>query len=154
MFPSDVAAVAALHRKTFPRQSLSEQWIRCNLAAHPKTKLFVAEVTGSIRGFILWSEKSGFRESVVLELEQISVDPSHQGQGIGSRLIAESLPIVRTELTGRDAELKAVLVTTRADNEAQSLYRTQLGAEAEATIKDLYSADEVIMVARNVPSAK
>jgi hypothetical protein len=40
-------------------------------------------------------------------------------------------------------------VTTRTDNHAQRLYRKALGATPEAVIQDLYSADEVIMVARN-----
>ena len=44
--------------------------------------------------------------------------------------------------------LKAVVVTTRADNAAQKLYRKTLGAEVEATIASLYSGDEVLMVAR------
>ena len=42
----------------------------------------------------------------------------------------------------------AVVVTTRADNAAQKLYRKTLGAEVEATIASLYSGDEVLMVAR------
>ena len=42
------------------------------------------------------------------------------------------------------------MVTTRADNAAQRLYKRVLGAEVEATITNLYSADEVIMIARNV----
>jgi ribosomal protein S18 acetylase RimI-like enzyme len=42
------------------------------------------------------------------------------------------------------------LVSTRTDNQAQKLYRKVLGAEVEATIKNLYSADEVYMVARHV----
>jgi hypothetical protein len=41
------------------------------------------------------------------------------------------------------------VVTTRADNDAQALYRTTLGAEVEAVIKNLYSADEVFMAARH-----
>ena len=33
---------------------------------------------------------------------------------------------------------------------AQKLYRKMLGVEIEATITDLYSADEVVMIRRNV----
>jgi len=36
------------------------------------------------------------------------------------------------------------------DNHTQKLYKNILGAEVEATIPDLYSADEVVLVARNV----
>ncbi len=36
------------------------------------------------------------------------------------------------------------------DNYAQQIYQKLLGAEVEMTIKSLYSADEVFMIARNV----
>ena len=90
------------------------------------------------------------RPQVVLELEQIAVHPDFQGQGIGSLLIRESLPLVKAELAKKGSRLKAMIVTTRADNDAQRIYRKELGAEIEATITNLYSADEVFMVARNV----
>jgi ribosomal protein S18 acetylase RimI-like enzyme len=56
---------------------------------------------------------------------------------------------MREHLRERGAHLKAIIVTTRADNNAQRLYRDALGVEVECTIKELYSADEVIMIARN-----
>jgi len=74
-----------------------------------------------------------------LELEQIAVLPQHRGQGVGRALIQQSLPMA-------EAALKHVMVTTRADNQAQSLYRQTLGVEVEAVIRNLYSADEVVMV--------
>jgi len=110
---------------------------------------YVAADGSAIVGYIHWTQKSGFRPETVLELEQIAVSPEQQGRGIGRRLIEESLPRMRERLDERGARLKAVIVTTRADNYAQRLYRDTLGAEVECTIKDLYSADEIIMVARN-----
>jgi hypothetical protein len=41
-------------------------------------------------------------------------------------------------------------VTTRADNFAQKLYKKALNVKTEATIADLYSADEVFMIRRNI----
>ena len=113
-------------------------------------RYYVAEVAGRLCGFVLWTEKSGFREEVVLELEQIAVDIEDQNRGIATALIVESLPKVVNELAARGARLKHVLVTTRADNGAQRLYRKTLGAEVEATLPALYSADEVVMVARDL----
>ncbi|MEC4678069.1 MAG: N-acetyltransferase, partial [Nitrospirota bacterium] len=46
--------------------------------------------------------------------------------------------------------LKHIIISTRADNHAQKLYKQALGAEVEAKISKLYSDDEVFMVARNV----
>lgn len=147
---SDIDAVAAVHQAAFARQNYSNEWIRCNVAAYPKMQFFVAESNGEIRGFIHWTQKSGFREQVVLELEQIAVHPNFHGQGIGTSLIRDSLPLVKAQLAQRGATLKHIIVTTRADNDAQRLYRKELGAEIEATITNLYSADEVFMVARYV----
>lgn len=78
------------------------------------------------------------------------MSPQFQGQGIGRNLIEKSLPLVKEELAKKSSTLKHIMVTTRADNHAQELYKSTLGAEVEATISNLYSADEVLMIARNV----
>ncbi len=97
-----------------------------------------------------WIEKSGFRKEVVLELEQIGVRPSSQKQGIGSSLISESLKMIQDELKQRNASLKHILVSTRTDNDAQKLYKKVLNAQPEVVISNLFSADEVLMIARNL----
>jgi ribosomal protein S18 acetylase RimI-like enzyme len=146
----DLSAVAALHSQVFSRQGHSLTWIECNVRAYPRMRYFVAAVADQICGYVLWTEKSGFRAEVVLELEQIAVLPRYQGQGIGEVLIRASMPMVVNQLSERGATLNTILVTTRADNEAQRLYRKTLGAEIEAVIPGLFSADEVVMVARNL----
>jgi ribosomal protein S18 acetylase RimI-like enzyme len=113
-------------------------------------QFFVAEHEGLLVGYIHWTQKSGFRLAVILELEQMAVHPDFQRCGIGERLIAESLVLVRAQLADRGAVLKHVIVTTRSDNHSQRLYRKTLGVEIEAVIRDLYSADEVFMVRRNL----
>lgn len=150
----DLAPAAVVHKAAFARQTMSYEWIECNANAYPKSQIFVAEtVDGSIVGYIHWCQKSGFRPEVILELEQLAVHPEHQAKGIGTRLIMESLPQVHQQLQSRGAGLKHIVVTTRADNLAQELYKKTLRAEVEATITNLYSADEVFMIARNVQLA-
>lgn len=143
----DLAAIAAIHATAFARQQYSEEWINCNFNAFPLKRLFVVEVAAQIVGYILWSEKSGFRQEPVIELEQIAVSLEQQRKGIGYALILESLESVKSAISDRGATVKSVLVTTRADNAAQRLYRKALGARVAATIPALYSTDEVIMVA-------
>jgi len=150
MESDDLKKTALVHKKAFIRQRLSFEWLECNLNAFPRFLSYVAEIENSIVGYILWSQKSGFRPEAVLELEQIAVLPKYHGQGIGKELIQKSLPFVKEQLAKQDAKLKHIIVTTRADNRAQKLYKTTLGAEVEATLSNLYSADEVFMVARNV----
>jgi ribosomal protein S18 acetylase RimI-like enzyme len=146
----DLLKASLVHKEAFIRQKLSFEWLECNLNAFPRFLNFVAELEGSLVGYIIWSQKSGFRPEVVLELEQVAVLPKHHGQGVGRELIEESLPFVRDHLAKQGSTLKHIIVTTRADNHAQKLYRSTLGAEVEATIVNLYSADEVFMVARDV----
>ena len=105
---------------------------------------------GEILGYIIWIQKSGFRPQAVIELEQLAVSPNFQNQGVGRQLITESLTLVNNHLSINGSTLKHILVTTRADNVAQQLYKSTLGAEIEATITNLYSDDEVLMIARNV----
>ena len=64
-------------------------------------------------------------------------------------LISESLKMIKEELSQRDATIKHVLVSTRTDNEAQKLYKKVLNAQPEVVISNLFSADEVLMIARN-----
>lgn len=151
MHPQDINIVARIHSQQFPRQQRSDEWIRCNFAAFPRIMMFVArDEKDKVIGYVQWIHKSGFRNESVIELEQIAVIQSQQGKGIGSKLIKESLNSVKNYLSDNNAVLKAVLVSTRTDNKAQALYKTALGAEIVATIKDLYSHDEVIMVAREL----
>ena len=150
MMTQDIHPAAEVHKATFVRQSMSRDWIQCNFNAYPRMQLFVAEEEAVIAGYIHWTQRSGFRPTVVLELEQLAVHPDFQGRGIGKQLITESLPLVGAQLVSRGATLKHIIITTRADNYAQKLYQKTLGAETEATIKDLYSADEVFMIRRNM----
>ena len=98
-------------------------------------------------GYIFWSQKSGIRPSAVLELDQIAVMPQFQHQGHGEGLIRESLSLVVAELRDKGQSLKSVLISTRADNDAQRLYAKLLGARVVANIDGLYSATEVMMLA-------
>lgn len=149
MIEHDLLDVAKIHKEAFSRQLYSEQWISCNLKAYPRIRLFVAEDAKMLLGYVQWIEKSGFRKEVVLELEQIAVLPSKQKQGIGSSLISESLKLIKEELNQRHASIKHVLVSTRTDNDAQKLYKKILNAQPEVIISNLFSADEVLMIARN-----
>lgn len=152
MTEADLDGAALVHQATFTfvRQQSSKGWLQCNLSAASRFLNFVAENEGEVVGYIIWVQKSGFRPEAVLELEQLAVLPSAQGQGLGKKLILDSLPQVKQKLSEQGSTLKHVLVTTRADNFAQKLYQSTLGAEVETTISNLYSADEVLMIARNV----
>ncbi len=150
MQENDLDKVAIVHADAFQRQQLSKAWLSCTLKASPRTLCFVIEQTKQIEGYIVWAQKSGFRPEAVIELEQVAISPNQQNKGLGQYLIEQSLSQVKDQLSISGSSVKHVLVSTRADNHAQNIYRKVLGAEVEATISNLFSADEVYMVARNV----
>lgn len=151
MHEEDIHAVAKVHAKEFSRQKDSVRWISCNFAAYPRIMMYVArDEQDNVIGYIQWIQKSGFRQESVVELEQIAVLEKHQSKGIGTLLIKQSLEYIKDYLADTNSILKAVLVTTRTDNSAKSLYEKVLKAKEIAVIKDLYSHDEVIMLANEV----
>lgn len=151
MLKSDIHTVAIVHSQTFSRQLNSIEWVTCNFNAYPRIMIFVAiNKENLLIGYIQWLQKSGFRKEAVVELEQIAVLPLFRGMGIGSELINQSFALVKKYLISQNSLLRAVMVTTRSDNAAQNLYRKLLGVEVSATISDLYSHDEVIMVSREI----
>jgi ribosomal protein S18 acetylase RimI-like enzyme len=151
MHTEDTGAVANIHAQAFSRQNSSEKWVASNFAAFPRIMIFVArDEQDKVVGYIQWSHKSGFRQEAVIELEQIAVLKTKQHQGIATKLIQESLTDVKDHLRDNKSVLKSILISTRSDNHAQALYKKTLGAQVIATIKDLYSADEVLMLAKGL----
>jgi len=55
---------------------------------------------------------------------------------------------IKDHLKDNKSVLKSIFISTRSDNHAQELYKKALGAQVITTIKDLYSADEVLMLAK------
>ena len=147
MHEDDIDAVAKVHSEQFPRQKDSRKWISCNFVAFPRILMFVARnEKDRVIGYIQWIQKSGFRQQSVIELEQIAVLKSQQLKGIGTLLIEKSLRQIKEYLSDTNSCLKAILVSTRTDNLAKSLYEKVLKAKEVAVIKNLYSHDEVIML--------
>jgi predicted N-acetyltransferase YhbS len=75
MVEDDISSVAQVHRQAFSRQRDSEKWITCNFRAAPRMQCYVAVDGSAIVGYVHWTQKNGFREEAVLELEQIAVLP-------------------------------------------------------------------------------
>jgi ribosomal protein S18 acetylase RimI-like enzyme len=150
MEAADLKAVANVHGQAFPRQLHSDSWIECNFKAFPKVQIFVAEANEEIVGMIYWTEKSGFRQEAVVDLEQLAVLPQRQGSGIGTQLIIRSLPMVAKQIAKRGARLRHLLVNTRTDNSARRIYEKTMGVKEVAIISGLFSADEVFLAAINV----
>jgi hypothetical protein len=151
MLDSDILDVARIHQLAFPRQTFSKEWIECAHKSFPMSQCFVAEDAAGIVGFVIWTEKSGFRKEAFVELVQGGVDPDRQGTGICTLLVSQSMRLLSAKIAERGAVLKNIIVNTRADNEfALRICKNVLGAQEVAVISGIFTADEVYLVARDV----
>ncbi len=94
----DLTGASKVHGEAFPRQTRSYEWLKCAINAYPRMLCYVATVEDDVGGYIIWTQKSGFRPEAVMELEQLAVRPPLQGQGIGKALIKQSLELVRQQI--------------------------------------------------------
>jgi ribosomal protein S18 acetylase RimI-like enzyme len=145
---ASIAKIASESFSGFKDLKKSKKWVSCNFLAFPRGQYFVAKNKDNILGYALWVEKGGFRKESVFELEQLAVKKDFQGQGIGTEIIKKSFLEIKKYVAKRGDSLKIVEVTTGTDNKAQNLYKKTLGAEPECVIKDFFSRDELIMIAR------
>ena len=143
-----IAEIAAENFSGLKENKDAIKWVMCNFSAFPRMQYFVAKKENKIAGYILWVEKGGFRRESVWELEQIAVEKIFQRQGIGAQLIEQSFLEIKNYLKKRKSFLKAVEISTGAQNQAQNLYKEILGVKTECVIKDLFRGDEVIMIAK------
>jgi ribosomal protein S18 acetylase RimI-like enzyme len=150
MKEADILGAAEVHRRAFPRQTFSEEWVRCNLAAFPMTFCYVAEAKGKIIGLVIYVQKSGFRQEAIVEIEQCCVDPDFQGNNIGKSFAKETIPMVASEIAKRGAKLKTILANTRENNYPVISILENLGAKAIASISEMFTAAEVYYVIRDV----
>jgi ribosomal protein S18 acetylase RimI-like enzyme len=151
MCEEDILQAANVHRIAFPRQTFSKEWVECALRSFPMSQCFIAALDDKIVGWVMWTEKSGFRKEAFVELAQGAVDPDLQGNGICTKLVLESLKMVASKIAERGAVLKNVIVNTRVDNEyALRICKNVLGAEEVARVPGVFTADEVYLLARDM----
>ena len=71
------------------------QWVQCWFKAFPLYQYFVIEVEGKVAGYVGWQVHGGFlRSQPVIELEQVAIAETFQGQGFGPKLCEESMQLV------------------------------------------------------------
>ena len=147
---SDLKSSSLVHKENFTRHNFSYEYLECSFNSYPKSLIYIVEENKNIIAYIIWTQKSGFRKEVVLELEQIAVLKNKQANNVGTELIVSSLKLVKVVLLKTQSRIKHIIVSTRDDNYAKKLYKKVLNVKVETVIKDLYSADEVIMIAKNI----
>ncbi|MGW6493846.1 ribosomal protein S18-alanine N-acetyltransferase [Nonomuraea angiospora] len=141
MTESDLPAVMAIERATFPLDAWSEGMMRGELADMPRSRHYVvALVDGEIIGYAGLASASD-----QADVQTIAVLEKHQGTGIGGALLTELL----AEAGRRGA--REIFLEVRADNpRAQGVYR-HYGFEEIGTRRRYYDdGTDAIMMRRNL----
>ena len=94
---------------------LTSTYIRDAWAEAPGCRILVAEVDGLIQGFVKFAEVSSFYNHA--EIQIISVDKEHRGEGIGSQLMAAAMAYFASQ-GHPEVELGVVF----GNNDAMRLY--------------------------------
>jgi hypothetical protein len=115
-----------------------------------KDAFCATSLISEIVGYICWEQWGGPNrvDGDTWELKRIAVKKSMQGKHIRHVLILDSLERIKERILARGSWLKNIIIFTGAENKAQRLYADTLGAKVDATIKDLFRGDEVMMIAR------
>jgi ribosomal protein S18 acetylase RimI-like enzyme len=142
---SDLDKITEIYKECFPNERYHHKWIRACYQSYPKGIYYVIESENTIVGYILWCIKNGFRDAIIAELEQLAVHPSYAGRGYGKSLIKISYEMYKHTISEFGFSVGAVLVTTSEGNHAENLYKSTLGVENSALIKNYGSGNELIL---------
>jgi ribosomal protein S18 acetylase RimI-like enzyme len=141
----DIDSIAQIYLHCFPNERNHSLWIKSSFNSFPRAVYYVIEHENVIAGYILWSVKNGFRDSTIIELEQVAVDPQHSGGGLGRSLIEGSFELFKAHVEDTGHGVGAVMVTTSEGNYAEKLYKSTLNVSRAALLKGYASGDEVIL---------
>jgi len=145
---ADVKPIALVYTECFPRERDHELWIQSSYQAFPRSAYYVLEQQGNIIGYILWCVKNGFRQKAIVELEQLAIHPDFSGQGLGRKLIEQSVVLFEAHVNSLGCEIGSYIVTTSEGNFAEKLYKSTLGVSRAAMISDYGSGNELILYNR------
>ncbi len=87
----DIPAIARINSTVFlgdrDRAEGALEWIGSIFKSYPVYQYFVAELGGEVVGYAGWQMHGGFhRAEPVVELDQIGIDPTHQGKQLAPQL--------------------------------------------------------------------
>lgn len=147
----DIQSIANLDRLGFSGNrppGVAEKWITINFSRGDQYQYFVFEREGKVVGFIGWEIKNGFARQVpIIELEKFAVDPDCRGQGIGTRLIEETLPVMKEWIREQQPEavlMRVIVWCLKGNDKIIEMYKKICpdGIQGERSI---FSTDEVLL---------
>lgn len=151
----DLASIARINSMVFlgdrDREEGAREWIESLFKSYPVYQYFVVEQDVIVVGYAGWQMHGGFhRAEPVIELDQIGIDPVHQGKQLAPQLTRYGMRELAEWLKKKDDRIEshiAFIVWVYALNfNAISVYakdftdgvcgvRTQFGQRAEVMLR-------------------
>ena len=141
----DINTISEIYGLCFPNERDHKLWIESSFKSYPRGVYYVIEHEDRVAGYILWCVKNGFRQSTIAELEQIAVNPTYSGKGLGRKLISLSFELFKEHVLNHGYNVGAVIVTTSEGNYAEKLYRSTLDVTTAATLAGYGTGNEIIL---------
>lgn len=87
----DLPAIACINSNVFlgdrDRAEGAKEWVESLFKSYPIYQYFVVELGSKVAGYAGWQMHGGFhRAEPVIELDQIGIDPAHQGKQLAPQL--------------------------------------------------------------------
>lgn len=142
---NDIERISQIYLNCFPTERNHKLWIDSSFNSFPRGVYYVIEEENALCGYIFWCVKNGFRESTIIELEQIAIDSKYSGKGFGRSLIDRSFTFFNEHVVKLGHMVGAVMVTTSEGNYAEDLYKSTLGVSRAALLTGYGSGNEVIL---------
>ena len=151
----DISAIAAINSKVFlgDRNKIegAEEWAESWFDAFPLYQYFIIEVEGVFAGYAGWQMHGGFhRAEPVIELDQLGIDPTYQGQQLGPQLTKYSMREMAAWLRQKNDRVEshisfvvwvyalnfnAISVYAKDFTDGPCGFRTQFGNRAEVMLR-------------------
>jgi ribosomal protein S18 acetylase RimI-like enzyme len=104
-------------------------------SAFPYTQFFLACHANRVLGFCSWSVEDMEDGEIILKLSFLAVAGKYQKNGVGKKLLLDSLDEVREFWTARGKRARSVFLNVKETNEALEFYRKVLEPDQETLFK-------------------
>ena len=118
------------------QRGMRHRWIADLLRGHPWTQAFGAFEGDEFVGAIVWDVSDISEKRVALELDWIAVQEERQGEGIGARLVRETINRFLEDPIFRGYELTSIFVIGTEDN--KGFFEKVLKPFKTLTVEDVW----------------
>ena len=151
----DIEGIARINSQVFlgdkDKPESAREWIECLWRARPLYQYYVVACESEVVGYAGWQMHGGFRRpEPVVELDQLGIDPTHQSNGLGTKLTEYAMREIMRVLRAKNDRIEshvtfvvwdyalnfnAISVYAKSFNDGVAGMRVQFGNRAENMLR-------------------